>query len=71
LPNLAGPPRGLRANDAECSVPPHSRQPAALKLRDNRHIGDFHAWTDRDVYQCTLERLLRDLRVETPDAAPG
>jgi hypothetical protein len=48
-----------------------TREAWALKLRDNRHIGDFHAWTDHDAYQCTLERLLRDLRVETPDAAPG
>ena len=41
----------------------------AAKLRANRHIGDFRAWKDHDVYQRTyqrtLERLLRDLRVET------
>jgi len=37
----------------------------ALKLRDNRNIGDFRAWKDHDAYQRTLERLLRDLRVET------
>jgi hypothetical protein len=48
-----------------------TREAWALKLRDNRHIGDFHAWTDHDAYQRTPERLLRDLRVETPDAAPG
>jgi uncharacterized protein YjbI with pentapeptide repeats len=34
----------------------------ALKLRDNRNIGDFRAWKDHDAYQRTLERLLRDLR---------
>ena len=43
----------------------------AGKLRDNRLIGDFRAWKDRDAYQRTLERLLRDLRVEMPDAASG
>jgi uncharacterized protein YjbI with pentapeptide repeats len=43
----------------------------ALKLRDNRHIGDFRAWKDHDAYQRTLERLLRDLRVKTPDASTG
>jgi TIR domain/Pentapeptide repeats (8 copies) len=37
----------------------------ALKLRNNRNIGDFRAWKDRDAYQRTLERLLCDLRVET------
>jgi hypothetical protein len=41
----------------------------AVKLRDNRLIGDFRAWKHYDAYQRTLERLLRDLRVETPDAA--
>jgi uncharacterized protein YjbI with pentapeptide repeats len=33
-------------------------------LRRTRHIGDFRTWKDHDVYQHTLERLLRDLRVE-------
>jgi hypothetical protein len=32
--------------------------------RSTRHIGDFRAWEDHDAYQRTLERLLRDLRVE-------
>jgi hypothetical protein len=41
----------------------------ALKLRDNRNIGDFRAWKDHDAYQRTLERLLRDLRVDAADAA--
>jgi len=36
----------------------------ALKLRDNRNIGDFRNWKDHDAYQKTLARLLRDLRVE-------
>ena len=37
----------------------------AVKLRDNRNIGDFRHWADHDAYQKTLARLLRDLRVET------
>ena len=40
----------------------------ALKLRDNRNIGDFRRWQEHDAYQRTLDRLLRDLRAETPDA---
>jgi len=36
----------------------------AALLRRSRHIGDFRAWKDHDAYQRTLERLLRDLRVE-------
>ena len=43
----------------------------ALKLRDNRNIGDFRAWNDRDAYQRTLERLLRDLRIDTAVAGTG
>jgi TIR domain len=41
----------------------------AAKLRRSRNIGDFRAWKEHDAYQRTLERLLRDLRVETPGAA--
>jgi hypothetical protein len=37
----------------------------AVKLRDNRHIGDFRRWKDHGAYQKTLERLLRDFRVAT------
>jgi hypothetical protein len=41
----------------------------ALKLRDNRNIGDFRAWKDHDAYQTALKRVLRDLLVDTaPDA---
>ena len=36
----------------------------AVKLRDNRNIGDFRHWKNHDAYQKTLGRLLRDLRVE-------
>jgi len=35
----------------------------ALKLRDNRNIGDFRRWQEHTVYQKTLERLLRDLQI--------
>jgi hypothetical protein len=43
----------------------------AAHLRRTRHIGDFRAWMDHDAYQKALELLLRDLRVETADAASG
>ncbi|MBV8521763.1 MAG: toll/interleukin-1 receptor domain-containing protein, partial [Acetobacteraceae bacterium] len=36
----------------------------ARKLQDTRHIGDFRRWKEHDAYQKTLDRLLRDLRVE-------
>jgi hypothetical protein len=42
----------------------------AAKLRA-RHIGDFSYWKDHDAYQKALERVLRDLRVEGPDASEG
>ena len=41
----------------------------ASKLRVNRHIGDFRAWMDHGAYQKALERVLRDLRVDTPERA--
>jgi TIR domain/Pentapeptide repeats (8 copies) len=36
----------------------------ALKLRDNRNIGDFRGWKKHDAYHKALDRLLRDLRIE-------
>jgi hypothetical protein len=39
----------------------------ALKLRDNRNIGDFRRWKEHDAYQRTLERLLCDLRLAATD----
>lgn len=36
----------------------------ALKLRDNRNIGNFTEWKDHDAYQKALGRLLRDLQIE-------
>jgi hypothetical protein len=38
----------------------------AAKLRRQRHIGDFRHWKDRDKYQKSLERVLRDLSVSIP-----
>ena len=40
------------------------RMASMAPLDANRNIGDFRAWKDYDAYQRTLERLLRDLRVE-------
>jgi hypothetical protein len=36
----------------------------ALKLRENRNIGDFRQWRSHDQYQRTLDRVMRDLRSE-------
>jgi uncharacterized protein YjbI with pentapeptide repeats len=41
----------------------------AAKLRANRNICDFRAWRDHDAYQKALERVLRDLRVESSEPA--
>jgi hypothetical protein len=43
----------------------------ALKLRDNRNTSDFRTWKDHDAYHRTLERLLRDPRVETKTTRDG
>ncbi len=34
----------------------------AASLRRMRHIGDFRAWKDHNLYQKSFERLLRDLK---------
>ncbi|UFZ01393.1 toll/interleukin-1 receptor domain-containing protein [Bradyrhizobium ontarionense] len=36
-------------------------EPWALKLRDQRNIGDFRKWKDHDSYQIALRRLISDL----------
>lgn len=36
----------------------------ARKLRDGRNIGDFRRWAECDVYQKSIDRLLRALAVE-------
>jgi hypothetical protein len=43
----------------------------AAEIRRTRHIGDFRKWRDRDSFQKSLDRLLRDLRQdEVIQAAP-
>jgi hypothetical protein len=37
-------------------------EPWAVKLRDQRNIGDFRQWNKPAEYQKSLERLLRDLK---------
>jgi uncharacterized protein YjbI with pentapeptide repeats len=37
-------------------------EPWAVKLRDQRNIGDFRRWGEPAEYQRSLERLLRDLK---------
>jgi hypothetical protein len=34
----------------------------AVKLRDQRNIGDFRRWKDHDGYKRSFERVLRDLK---------
>ena len=41
-------------------------EPWAVKLRDQRNIGDFQRWKDHDAYQQAFDRVLRDLK-----SAPG
>jgi uncharacterized protein YjbI with pentapeptide repeats len=41
-------------------------EPWAVKLRDQRNIGDFRRWKDHDAYQRAFNRVLRDLK-----ATPG
>ena len=36
----------------------------ARLLRGQRNIGDFTCWKEHDTYQKSLERLMRDLRVD-------
>jgi hypothetical protein len=37
----------------------------AVKLRDQRHIGDFRRWKDHDSYKKSFDRVLRDLKRAT------
>jgi TIR domain len=41
----------------------NSHEPWAAKLRDNRHIGDFSGWRNRNAYRTALDQLVRHLRV--------
>lgn len=36
-------------------------EPWAVKLRDQRNIGDFRRWKDHDAYQQAFDRVLHDL----------
>lgn len=38
----------------------------AADVRRTRHIGEFNRWRDHGSYNRALERLLRDLKAETP-----
>jgi hypothetical protein len=40
-------------------------EPWAIKLREDRHIGDFARWKNHEVYQKAFERLLRGLKADT------
>lgn len=42
-----------------------TNEPWAVKLRDQRNIGDFRRWRNLSVYQASFERLLRDLRLSS------
>jgi hypothetical protein len=48
----------IRIDDAVISA----AEPWAVKLRDQRNIGDFRRWRTPAEYQKSLERLLRDLK---------
>jgi hypothetical protein len=41
----------------------------ARLLRGQRNIGDFTHWKEHDSYQKSLERLMRDLRIEKQDSS--
>jgi TIR domain len=41
-------------------------EPWAVKLRDQRNIGDFRRWNRAAEYGRSLERLLRDLKTGAP-----
>jgi hypothetical protein len=42
-------------------------EPWAVKLRDQRNIGDFRQWKKPAEYQKSLDRLLRDLKASGTD----
>jgi hypothetical protein len=48
----------FRIDDAVMST----GEPWAIKLRDQRNIGDFRQWNEPAEYQKSLDRLLRDLK---------
>jgi hypothetical protein len=48
----------LRIDDAVMNT----NEAWALKLRDQRNIGDFLGWKDHDAYKRSIKRVLRDLK---------
>lgn len=42
-----------------------------VKIRHQRQITDFTGWKDHDTYQQALDRLMRDLKVETRPQTKG
>jgi uncharacterized protein YjbI with pentapeptide repeats len=48
----------IRINNAAITT----AEPRAVKLRDQRNIGDFRQWKRPAQYQKSLDRLLRDLK---------
>jgi len=48
----------LRIDDAVMDT----KEAWAVKLRAQRHVGDFRRWKDHDGYKKSFERVLRDLK---------
>jgi hypothetical protein len=48
-----------------------TEEPWAVKLRDQRNIGDFRQWKKPTEYQKSLDRLLRDLKASEIRASPS
>jgi len=48
----------IRIDDAVMTT----TEPWAVKLRDQRNLGDFQRWKRPTKYRKSLERLLRDLK---------
>lgn len=44
-------------------------EPWAVKLRDQRNIGDFRQWKKPAEYQKSLDRLLRDQKTGAPGSS--
>jgi hypothetical protein len=57
----------IRLDDAVLAT----REAWARLLRGQRNIGDFTCWKEHDAYRKALERLLRDLKVETAGQSPA
>ena len=53
----------IRIDDVVIST----NEPWAVKLRDQRNIGDFRQWKKPTEYQKSLERFLRDLKASPPN----